>query len=88
MRKQYLLVLVFAGLIALFNACKMGAQYKALVVTGQNNHNWKASSPILKELLEQTGLFSVDMAISPDNKGDMNTFEPNFFKIRRRSDRL
>ena len=80
MRKQYLLVLVFAGLIALFNACKMGAQYKALVVTGQNNHNWKASSPILKELLEQTGLFSVDMAISPDNKGDMNTFEPNFSK--------
>jgi len=58
----------------------MGAQYKALVVTGQNNHNWKASSPILKELLEQTGLFSVDMAISPDNKGDMNTFEPNFSK--------
>ena len=80
MRKQYLLVLVFAGLIALFNACKMGAQYKALVVTGQNNHNWKASSPILKELLEQTGLFSVDMAISPDNKGDINTFEPNFSK--------
>ena len=80
MRKQYLLVLVFAGLIALFNACKMGSQYKALIVTGQNNHNWKASSPILKQLLEQTGLFSVDVALSPDNKGDMNTFEPNFSK--------
>ncbi len=80
MRKQYLLVLVFAGLVALFNACKMGAEYKALIVTGQNNHNWKASSPVLKQLLEQTGLFSADIAITPDNKGDMNTFEPNFSK--------
>ncbi|MEI6678995.1 MAG: ThuA domain-containing protein [Mariniphaga sp.] len=80
MRKQYLLVLVFAGLVALFSACKMGAEYKALIVTGQNNHNWKASSPILKQLLEQTGLFSADIATSPDNKGDINTFEPNFSK--------
>jgi type 1 glutamine amidotransferase len=80
MRKQYLLVLVFAGLVALFSACKMGAEYKALIVTGQNNHNWKASSPILKQLLEQTGLFSAEIATSPDNKGDINTFEPNFSK--------
>lgn len=80
MRKQYLLLLVFAGLVALFNACKMGAEYKALIVTGQNNHNWKASSPILKQVLEQTGLFSADIVTSPDNKGDMNTFDPNFSK--------
>jgi type 1 glutamine amidotransferase len=80
MRKQYLIVLVFAGLVALFNACNLGTEYKALIVTGQNNHNWKASSPVLKQLLEQTGLFSADIATSPDNKGDMNTFEPNFSK--------
>jgi type 1 glutamine amidotransferase len=80
MRKQYLIVLVFAGLVALFNACNLGTEYKALIVTGQNNHNWKASSPVLKQLLEQTGLFSADIATTPDNKGDMNTFEPNFSK--------
>jgi type 1 glutamine amidotransferase len=80
MRKQYLIVLVFAGLVAIFNACNWGTEYKALIITGQNNHNWKASSPVLKQLLEQTGLFSADIATSPDNKGDMNTFEPNFSK--------
>ena len=80
MKRQYLLLLVFAGLIALFNACNMGAEYKALIVTGQNNHNWKASSPILKQLLEQTGLFSADIVKTPEKKGDMNAFNPNFSK--------
>ena len=80
MKKQYLLVLSFAVLIALFNACKMGSEYKALIVTGQNNHNWKASSPILKQLLEQTGLFSADILKTPEKKGDMNTFNPKFSK--------
>jgi type 1 glutamine amidotransferase len=80
MKRQYLLILVFAGLIALLNACNMGAEYKALIVTGQNNHNWKASSPVLKQLLDQTGLFSTDIIKSPEKKGDMSTFNPNFSK--------
>ncbi|MCK4759994.1 MAG: hypothetical protein KAT69_08075, partial [Candidatus Aminicenantes bacterium] len=25
---------------------------KALIVTGQNNHDWKTSTPILKQILE------------------------------------
>lgn len=78
MKKQYFLILVFAGLSALFNACHFGGHYKALVVTGQNNHNWKASSPILKQLLDQTGLFTTEIIISPDKGGDMNTFNPQF----------
>ena len=82
MKKQYLLVFIFAGLIALLNACNMGKAYKALIVTGQNNHNWKVSSPILKKLLEQTGLFSVDIAIAPEKGGDMNSFNPNFSKYK------
>ncbi len=53
---------------------------KALIVTGQCNraHNWKVSSPILKQLLEETGLFKVDVAISPPKKGDMSNFKPKF----------
>jgi len=78
MKKQYLLILAFAGFFALFNSCKLSAEYKALIVTGQNNHNWKASSPIIKQVLEQTGLFSADIAKTPESKGDMNTFAPNF----------
>lgn len=52
---------------------------KALIVNGQNNHNWKVSSPILKGLLEQTGVFEVDTATSPGNGEEgMENFRPNF----------
>ena len=54
---------------------------KALIVNGQNNHNWKASSPILKEILEQTGIFKVDLSTSPPKNSsevEMEKFRPNF----------
>ena len=80
MKKQYLLILAFTGIIAILNACNFGGHYKALVVTGQNNHNWKTSSPILKQLLEQTGMFTAEIIKTPEKGGDMNTFNPDFSK--------
>jgi hypothetical protein len=40
-------------------------QLKALLITGQNNHRWDISFPILKEALEKTGLFQVDVIQTP-----------------------
>ncbi|MHC4618791.1 MAG: family 16 glycoside hydrolase [Planctomycetota bacterium] len=54
------------------------AGLKALIVNGQNNHGWQRSSPILKQILEQTGLFEVDVATSPPKGGDMRGFKPDF----------
>ena len=79
MKKQSLFVLVFVILLVIFGACRMG-NYKALIVTGQNNHNWKSSSPILKQLLEQTALFSAEIVKTPEKGGDMNAFTPDFSK--------
>lgn len=42
---------------------------KVLIVDGQNNHNWKATTPILKQILEETKLFAVDVATAPANPG-------------------
>jgi len=79
MKKQFLVLLV--TFILTFSFSVIGApKYKALIVTGQNNHNWKASSPILKQLLDLTGLFSTDIIITPAKGGDMNTFNPDFSK--------
>jgi type 1 glutamine amidotransferase len=80
MKKKYLFLLLFAGLLTFFNGCKKGAHYDALIITGQNNHNWQASNPILKQLLDQTGLFTTDIIITPETGGDMTTFDPNFSK--------
>lgn len=34
---------------------------RALLVDGQNNHNWRSTSPIIKNSLETTGKFTVDV---------------------------
>jgi len=51
---------------------------KALIVDGQNNHNWKITTPPLKKLLEETGLFTVDVATTPPRGEDMSGFKPDF----------
>ena len=53
---------------------------KALIVDGQNNHNWKGTTPVLKRLLEETGLFTVDVATSPAKNQPMDSFKPDFAK--------
>jgi uncharacterized protein len=79
MKKQILFLLVAVCLT--FSLSGTAApKYKALIITGQNNHNWKASNPILKQLLDQTGLFTSDIMITPGKGGDMNTFNPDFTK--------
>jgi type 1 glutamine amidotransferase len=51
---------------------------KTLIVTGQNNHNWQVSHVVIKQILENSGLFTVDFAISPEKGGDMSGFILNF----------
>ena len=53
---------------------------KALIVDGQNNHDWKATTPVLKRLLEETDLFTVDVATSPAKNESMDGFKPDFSK--------
>ncbi len=82
MKKQYLLLIFIAGFLTFFASCKNETVYKTLIITGQNNHNWKASSPVLKQILDETGLFSSEIMITPDKGGDMSTFNPEFSKYK------
>jgi len=51
---------------------------EALIVDGQNNHPWRETTPLLKKQLEETGLFAVDVATSPEKGQDMSGFKPDF----------
>jgi type 1 glutamine amidotransferase len=53
---------------------------KALVIDGQNNHNWKATTPVIKKAMESSNRFTVDVATSPSRGKDMSTFNPEFSK--------
>lgn len=35
---------------------------KVILIDGQNNHNWRATTPILKKILEDSGRFTVDVS--------------------------
>lgn len=63
----------------MINPLSMSAQaIKTLIITGQNNHNWQVSHIAMKQILENSGLFAVDLAISPEAGKDMSGFTPDF----------
>lgn len=78
MIKKYLFLL-FCLMLA---AGVQSKNYKTLIITGQNNHNWQASSPILKQILDDTGLFRTDIIQTPKEKEDMSSFRPDFSKYK------
>ena len=63
---------------------------KALIVDGQNNHNWRGTTPVLKTILERSGRFTVEVATTPTKKDketdaeaytkNMAAYKPDFAK--------
>ena len=51
---------------------------KALIVSGQNNHNWEVSHKVLKQILDNSGMFETDLALTAPTGGDMSRFCPDF----------
>ena len=63
-----------------FSCCSETKPIKALVVSGQNNHNWQVSHKVLKLILDNSGMFQTDIVLAPEKGGDMNEFKPEFDK--------
>ena len=77
-KRFYFSLFIFYSLL-MFSVLKGNIPpHKALIVTGHNNHKWDVSSVVYKQILEQTGLFSVDMAIRPPLDKETEIFNPNF----------
>lgn len=77
--------LFFGTLCALFFSVLCACQaadarkpIKTLLITGQNNHNWQLSHVVLKQILENSGRFAVDFAVSPSAGQDMSGFVLDF----------
>ncbi len=61
--------------VGALSAAEGPAPIKVLIVDGHNNHNWRATTPLLKAYLEETKLFKVDVATAG---ADVGKFKPNF----------
>jgi type 1 glutamine amidotransferase len=82
MRLQIAIVVNVLPWLGIFGVPFVQAQpaekLRALIVDGQNNHDWKTTTPLLQKALESSGRFSVEVATSPPSGQDMSGFRPKF----------
>jgi type 1 glutamine amidotransferase len=72
------MILAAVPFICALGCAPPGKPIKTLVVTGQNNHVWEVSHVAIKQILENSGLFTVDLAVSPAKGEEMSGFAPDF----------
>lgn len=69
---------VFACVVPFGLAAAPAVPIKALIVDGQNNHKWAETTPVLKEMMEESGRFTVDVSTCPPKGKDMSGYLPEF----------
>lgn len=67
-------VFVCAALFA--SSSRADEKIRVILIDGQNNHDWRFTSPWMKKLLEETGKFTVDISSNP-NKNEKADHVPN-----------
>jgi len=80
-----LFALLFVGLLD-HSATRAGEpasapKIKVLLITGQNNHDWRVTYPHLKQMLEETGHFAVQVSLTPAKNAppaDWDDWRPKF----------
>jgi hypothetical protein len=80
---QFLLalaLLLFASDLSA-RASEPASPHRILLLDGQNNHDWRSTTPLIKSALERTGRFTVTVATSPATSAPASAwaqFHPNF----------
>jgi len=74
--------MVLVALAGLGHAALTAAPIRALIIDGQNNHDWKSTTPALKKILEAGGLFQVEVLTTPPAGGDFSAFRPEFARYQ------
>jgi uncharacterized protein len=75
------------GLLWLASAQAPPAKIQALIITGQNGHDWRATTPVLRKLLEDSGRFEVRVTeeyrgAGPDTLAPYDVLILNYYEKR------
>ena len=68
MRAQYMKAFLSFGLFALISiafTAQKNKPIRVLIVDGFSNHDWKQTTAVTKWILENSGLFTVDVSTVP-----------------------
>ena len=83
LRRRLALALAFAAVAPLALPAPAEEKIAVLLIDGQNNHNWKQTTPVLQSMLLKSGRFTVDVLTSPPAKSPKeawDAFKPDFSK--------
>lgn len=72
------IVMFMAGCVSGGNSRPDAALLHVLLIDGQNNHEWTQTTPVLVDVLEGSGRFSVDVLTSPAQGEDLSGFNADF----------
>ena len=64
----------FAILLAFPLSAAQKAPIRVLLIDGQNNHNWKATTPVMVDALQKGEAFEVTVSTSPPKKSDADAW--------------
>jgi mono/diheme cytochrome c family protein len=80
--------LVLATAVAatlLSGAPRAAAPIRVMLLDGESAgtyHDWRATTPVLKKQLDETGLFAVDVVTAPPPGASFSAFKPDFAKYQ------
>jgi len=76
--RRILLTILFALVAA---SPRAAAPIKIMLLDGESGgpwHKWQLTTPVLKKILDEPGLFQVDVVTAPPAGGDFSAFAPKF----------
>jgi hypothetical protein len=79
--KKAICVAVGAACVCAAVASRAAAPSRVMLLDGESGgpyHRWQVTTPVLKKILAETGLFSVDVVSAPPAGADFSTFAPTF----------
>lgn len=74
------LFLVLLTLFAAHSRAGAPSPIPIMILDGESNpwHDWRRTTPLLRRMLEETGLFRVEVVTAPPAGGDFTAFRPEF----------
>ena len=72
-------------LLSMTGALPAAQPIKVMLLDGESGgpyHDWRATTPYLQRMLEQTGVFQVEVVTAPPKGADFSNFKPDFSKYK------
>lgn len=85
MKKLFAAILCCLALLLAAPAAQGAAKTKVMLLDGESGgpyHAWQETTPYLKRMLDETGLFEVDIVTAPPAGGDFSNFKPDWKKYK------